>query len=77
MHSLMNIYLNDVVDQNSELPQAFTEAVSRAILIKNDANDFVNWMDFLSGFPIAVRHRKALWEQFSSDLALIVRSLDE
>ena len=77
MHSLMNIYLNDVADVNGELPQAFTEAVTRAILIRNDAIDYVSWTDFLSGFPIAVRHRRLLWDQFSSDLTLIVRSPHE
>ena len=59
MHSLLAMYGSDLVDENSEIPRAFTSAVVRAVMCTR-GNDFVSWSEFLEGFPIAVRQRELL-----------------
>ena len=65
MHSVLNIYMNDLLPDNKELPRSFTESVTRAVILKQ-FNDYISWSDFLPGFPIAVRHRRVLWDRFFS-----------
>ena len=61
------MYLADVVeDDNQELPRGFTEAVTLSVFIKDRTIEYVNWSDFVSAFPMAVRQRKVLWESFQS-----------
>lgn len=63
MHSLLCIYFDDLLPENLELPREFTESVTRAV-VASEGRDFVQWSDFLKGFPIAVRQRSLLWEQY-------------
>ena len=63
MHSVINIYMNDLLPENNELPRSFTESVTRAVILKQ-LNDYISWSDFLQGFPIAVRHRRVLWDRY-------------
>lgn len=65
MHSVMNIYMNDLLGEEKELPRVFTQSVTRAVILK-DSNDYVTWSEFQSGFPIAVRQRKVLWNRYVS-----------
>ena len=69
MHSLLAMYGSDLVDENSEIPRAFTSAVVRAVMCTR-GNDFVSWSEFLEGFPIAVRQRELLWKQWKAQADL-------
>ena len=57
--------MDDLTDGNKELPRAFTSSVTRAVIVK-DENDIVSWSDFSVGFPLAVRQRRVLWNQFNA-----------
>jgi hypothetical protein len=60
MHSLLNLYLSDV--SSEELPTGFTESVTRAVIARE--TDYVKWTDFREGFPVALRQRHILWDQW-------------
>jgi len=67
MHSVLSIYVSDVVQDSAEVPRSFTMAITRSIFLKDRAGDEVKWSEFLEGFPVAVRQRKALWNSFRSN----------
>ncbi len=55
----------------------FTNAVVKSLIQKDSKREFVTWVEFLEGFPIAVRHRKMLWDQFTSATMLDVASIPD
>lgn len=64
MHVILSLYLSDVVSGlSSDLPRDFTDSVTRAVIVK-DGRDFVGWSEFREGFPVALRQRHVLWEQW-------------
>lgn len=66
MHTILSLYLSDVVEESTpggDLPKDFTDSVARAVIVKDD-RDYVCWSDFLAGFPVAIRQRHVLWEQY-------------
>ncbi len=65
MHAILSLYLSDVIDDTStrDLPKDFTDSVTRAVLVKDD-RDYVRWTEFREGFPVAVRQRHVLWDQW-------------
>ena len=65
MHSVLDLYISDVIDRNKELPREFTEGLTRAIILR-ESHDYISWIEFLRGFPIAVRQRKVLWDRYVS-----------
>lgn len=71
MHSLLSIYLSDLVASDAELPRSFSMAVTRAIF-STKGNEYVSWSEFRAGFPIAVRQRKFLWKQWIDDGKILI-----
>ena len=64
MHSILSLYLGDVIEGPTELPRSFTTAVSLSIFAKDSSSTHIQWGDFITGFPMAVRQRKVLWDTF-------------
>jgi hypothetical protein len=68
IHHELNIYMSDLISADTELPRAFTSNVVRAVIVK-DNTEFVAWSDFSVGFPLAVRQRRVLWDQYVNSSA--------
>ncbi len=65
MHSLLSLYLGDVVEGPVELPRSFTKAVTQSVFLQDKQACYVSWGEFVNNFPSAVRQRKVLWDTFS------------
>jgi hypothetical protein len=67
--------MNDLQD-NTELPRQFTDSVTRAIMTP-ESSEYVSWTEFLRGFPVAVRQRKILWDEWNRRQELQIRDASE
>jgi len=64
--------MSDLTENRAEIPRGFTDCVVRAVLTP-DSDSFVRWSEFHRGFPIAVRQRLTLWDEWCrrQDLHLV------
>jgi len=64
LHNILNIYMSDLTEGRVEIPRSFTECVIRAVFAP-ESDGFVRWSEFCSGFPVAVRQRSTLWDEWN------------
>ena len=60
--------MNDL-QEDIEIPRKFSDSVARA-LMNPSSPDYVCWTEFLRGFPIAVRQRRVLWDEWNRRMDL-------
>ena len=63
MHNIFNIYMSDIIEGEMELPREFTNCVIKAVFTP-EKEGTVRWSEFQTGFPIAIRQRRTLWEEW-------------
>lgn len=56
--------MSDLTDGKIEIPRDFTNCVIRAVF-GPESEEFVRWSEFCKGFPVAVRQRGALWDEWN------------
>jgi len=67
--------MNDL-QEDYELPVNFTSSVVRAMMTPS-SSDHVCWTEFMNGFPVAIRQRRVLWDEWNRRQDLHLYSADE
>lgn len=56
--------MSDLTQNKAEIPRDFSDCVVNAVL-SPESDSFVRWSEFYRGFPVAVRQRLILWDEWN------------